>query len=185
MQPELIERYRKNAAIRWVQTFSGGIFYPTDPRPDCINIRDIAHALGKKCRFNGHCLVFYSVAEHSVYVSRNVPREFALWGLLHDAAEAYLPDVPRPIKPILTNFSELEKKIMAAVIERFELDPPEEPEIVKRIDNAILADEQQQIMSDPPEDWFLPEPPLGVRIESWLPHKAIGEFLIRFAELTE
>ena len=82
----------------WIQTMSGVIFYPLDPRPEEIRIEDIAHALSHQCRFAGHCREFYSVAEHSVRVSRELPQEFMLWGLLHDASEAYLVDLPRPIK---------------------------------------------------------------------------------------
>ena len=184
MQPEVIDLYEKNRASRWIQTYSGVQFYPEVVADTDFNIRDIAHSLGKLCRFNGHCLTFYSVAEHSVHVSRNVPDEYALWGLLHDAAEAYLGDMCRPVKPLFEGYKAIEINIMNMIARGFGLDPTEEPEIVKRIDNAILADEQQQIMSDPPANWFLPEPPLGVTIEGWNWRRATGEFLMRFAELT-
>ena len=89
--------YNPMKALRngsWLQTYTGIQFWPLDPRPEEIDIQDIAHALSLLCRFNGHCQRFYSVAEHSVHVSTILAPEFGLWGLLHDAAEAYLSDIP-------------------------------------------------------------------------------------------
>src|ERR1700744_4853571 len=85
----------------WIQTFTGKKFSPLAPRPEDVDIRDIAHALAMKCRFNGHCSPFYSIAEHSVRVSwllEQQGKREALWGLMHDAADAYLPDLGAPIK---------------------------------------------------------------------------------------
>lgn len=82
----------------WIQTFSGRQFFPLEPRVEDVCIEDIAHGLSNLCRYAGHCECFYSVAQHCLLVSRVVPREHALRGLLHDASEAYLIDVPRPIK---------------------------------------------------------------------------------------
>ncbi len=81
-----------------MQTFSRTMFYPLDPHPEDVHIVDIAHALANICRFGGHAKRFYSVAQHSVLVSRIVEPEDALHGLMHDAAEAYVGDVVRPIK---------------------------------------------------------------------------------------
>jgi hypothetical protein len=82
----------------WMQTYTGRQFWPIDPRADEIDIVDIAHALSQQCRFAGHCKSFYSVATHSWHTSNVCNSENALWGLLHDAAEAYLVDLPTPIK---------------------------------------------------------------------------------------
>lgn len=166
----------------WIQTFTGKQFWPLDPRPEEVCIEDIAHGLSMKCRYNGHTKMFYSVAEHSIHVSHWLPTGLQLWGLLHDAGEAYLPDVPRPIKPMLTGFRDLEDRVMLAVCRRFGLNCPEPPE-VKRIDTAILADEMAQVMGPPPANWHLPEDPLGVTIEGWLPERAEKEFLARFKRL--
>lgn len=168
----------------WMQTFTGKQFWPCDPRPEDVCLEDIAHALSLCCRFNGHCLHHYSVAQHSVLVSENVSAEFALYGLLHDAAEAYVCDVPRPLKPMLEGYAAIEAKVHAAICSRFGLSPVM-PAEVKRVDNAILVDEARSIMARPPADWHLPEPGLGIKIQVWAPAFARAKFLQRYAELTE
>src|ERR1019366_9954250 len=82
-----------------IRTYSGVRFKPLDPDP-AVGISDIAHALANQCRFGGHSSAFYSVAQHSVRVSEICAAEDALWGLLHDASEAYLVDVPAPLKQL-------------------------------------------------------------------------------------
>lgn len=168
----------------WIQTYSGLQFWPLSPRAVDVRIIDIAHALSQKCRYSGHTKVFYSVAEHCVHVSRHVPPALALWGLLHDAGEAYLPDVPRPIKPQLTGFKELEAAVMAAVCERYGLSL-EEPAEVKLVDTRILGDEMEQVMGPPPVGWDLPEQKLGIKVGVWTPREARQAFLDRYCELTD
>ena len=89
----------------WTQTFAGIQFYPFDPRPDEVKIKDIAHALSMICHFNGHTREFFSVAQHSLMVSYLLPAEHKLWGLMHDSAEAYIGDMIRPIKTHSDMFS--------------------------------------------------------------------------------
>jgi 5'-deoxynucleotidase YfbR-like HD superfamily hydrolase len=105
----------------WLQTFTGGEIWPIDPRPEEINIVDIAQALSQQCRYAGHTTRFYSVAEHSVYISREVPAELALWGLLHDASEAYLVDIPRPLKPYMPVYKHWERELMQVIAAKFGL----------------------------------------------------------------
>ena len=169
--------------MSWIQTFTGTKFYPTKPNPADIHIADIAHALSHMCRYGGHCSEFYSVAEHSVILSRVVPREDALWALLHDATEAYLVDVPRPVKKELTNYREIEAGLEVAVAMKFGLQLPI-PESVKHADNAILADEMSALMPNPPDCWEDLPPPLGVWVPLWGPKDAEVAFLTRFKELT-
>lgn len=168
----------------WMQTISGRQFWPIDPRPEDVFIEDIAHALSMMCRYNGHCRTFYSVAEHSVLVSRALPDDLALWGLLHDASEAYIADIVRPAKRFIAGYCEVEDRIMNAVCERFGLSPTM-PAEVKRVDNAILADEQRCIMATPPAPWTLPEPALGINIVGLAPWDAKAAFLDRYTELTQ
>jgi uncharacterized protein len=171
----------------WIETFTGVVFYPLDPRPEEICIEDVAHSLSLQCRFAGHCREFYSVAEHSVRVSRELPAELALWGLLHDAAEAYLVDLRRPIK----RFSEMgklyrgiEAQLMLSVCDRFGLDIVEPPE-VKRIDNALLMTEKRDLLGNGcAKAWEDTELPLAGRIKPWKPKVAERRFLTAFARLS-
>lgn len=172
----------------WIQTYTGRQFWPLSPRVEDIDVLDIAHALSNLCRFGGHCLQFYSVAQHSVLVSQTCERMApevpgaALWGLLHDASEAYLADVPRPVKPYLTGYEKLETQLLQTMAQRFGLPWPI-PEIVKRIDSALLADEMVQLMITPPADWDLPEPGLGIVFDPMTSMEAERGFLKRFEEL--
>lgn len=164
----------------WMQTFTGAPFWPLDPRPEEIAINDIAHALSLQCRYAGHCLQFYSVAEHSVLLARHVSRDNTLWALLHDASEAYLVDVPRPVKPHLAGYRDAEAAVMAAVCTRFGLDP-DMPDEVHEADNRIISDERANL-SVSRRSWdFAPEP-LGVRLQFWSPQQAELEFLKAFHE---
>lgn len=167
----------------WMQTFSGGCFWPLDPRPSEIEIEDIAHALSMTCRYGGHSKRFYSVAEHSVLVSLHVPPAVAMWGLLHDAAEAFSADVPRPLKRNLPGWKAIEARIMAAVCERFGL-PPNEPPEVKRVDLAIMSDERAAFMAPCDRDWGNLPPPIGAVIGCLTPDDAKALFLSRFRELS-
>ena len=160
----------------WMQTATGRQFWPLDPRPDEVHIEDIAAALSKVCRFGGHCLQFYSVAEHCVHVANAAPAPFALDALLHDASEAYLCDIIRPIKPYLTNYLDIEARLEHVIATRFGLQWPLARE-VKRLDNAILADERAQVMAPPPADWRLSEPSLGVTLQFWSPRAAETKFI--------
>lgn len=171
----------------WLQTYSGRQFFPLDARSEDVTIEDIAHALAATCRYNGHSRRFYSVAEHSVLVSQNVPEPYALHGLLHDATEAYCGDVIRPLKPSLVGFAEIEDNLADVIAERFALKwTVGAITAVKEIDDRILVDERDQIMAPPPAIWNLDDmKPLGVRIVAWGPAIAEALFLARFFELTD
>lgn len=163
----------------WIQTAMGHQFWPMDPRPEDIDIDDVAHALSLLCRYGGHCLRFYSVAEHSVLLASKVAPENRLWALLHDASEAYLVDVPRPIKRFLGGYKEAEDKIMRAVCDRFGL-RGEMPEEVKSLDTRILTDERHQNMAPAPKPWSTDAEPIGVILQYWQPVRARREWLAAF-----
>lgn len=149
----------------YIRTYTGKKFYILDPRPEDIDILDVAHALSFKCRFSGHCKTFYSVAQHSLYVSYgafNLPKEFddikgdlCFWGLLHDLAEAYLPDTPRPIKGMgIGILQEAEDKIMKAAVKHFDLKPKKQPDVITLLDNSVGIKECLAIMEgSTEEDW--------------------------------
>jgi hypothetical protein len=175
--------FDKEAA--WIQTYSGRRFNPTNPYPDAIVIQDIAHALSMQCRFSGHTKKFYSVAQHSVLVSYICDSRDALWGLMHDASEAYLVDVPRPLKQSgkFDTYLEFEAKMQNAICKRFGL-PMQEPPSVKMADTKLLATEARDLMSPLHADWVQRTDPLPFIIEPWGPDKAKDMFMKRFFELT-
>lgn len=169
--------------MSWIQTYTGKQFFPLEARSADIDIADIAHALSLQCRFNGHCRCFYSVAEHSVRVSRAVPASHARWGLLHDAGEAYLSDLPRPIKLELPAFSAFEGRLLEVVAERFGLPWPMPPEVLDA-DNRLLVTEARDLMGPPPASWGMERiAPYVEPIEPWSPPTAEQRFLDRFGEL--
>jgi len=175
----------KNLKNSWIQTYTGKQFFPLAPKIDQICIEDIAQSLGKICRFNGHTLKFYSVAEHSIYVSHYASEKNSLWGLLHDAAEAYLGDIVRPLKPFLNGYKEIEKNLSKCIAKKFNLEWPM-PEEIKQIDIAILHDESIQVMGKKPQAWSqLSLSPLGVRIIGFDYSDATRIFLERYQELVK
>jgi hypothetical protein len=156
-----------------------------------ISIKDIAHALSLNCRYNGHCKQFYSVAEHCVLMSENVPSEFALDALLHDAAEAYLTDIPGPFKHLIKGFKELEEKVLRVIYDNFKLPFPKRStlSIIKQADLIFLKIEQRDAMSIPPEKWGCLNgveiwPEFGA-LEFWKPLYAERYFLDAFYTLTK
>lgn len=167
----------------WIQTYSGIRFTPTNPRYECILIQDIAHALSMQCRFIGHCKEFYSVAQHSVAVSYICNEEDALWGLLHDASEAYLVDIPKPLKDSgqFDAYLNFESKMMTAVCNRFGL-KRKEPASIMRADKLMLATESREFMGKRC-DWIYSDNPLPLHIKSMLPQDAKKAFLLRFIQL--
>lgn len=179
-----VQSANDNRPGEFMQTFTGRKFWPLDPKPDEIHIEDIAHALANQCRYGGHCERFYSVAEHSVLMARTFARrDVALWALLHDAAEAYVADVPRPLKKHLAGYKDAEAKVMAAVCEKFGL-APEMPLEVKAADEDILGDEICQNMR--PMDWHADYTnPLGVTLQFWEPERAEDEFLLAYWDLAD
>jgi hypothetical protein len=171
----------------WIQTSQRHQMYPLDPHPSEIDILDIAHALSNLCRFNGHTRWFYSVAEHSCYVSDILPSELKLTGLLHDASEAYLCDMPRPIKRspgFAEKYLEAEANLMKVIGIQFGFEWPL-PEPVNDADNRLLCTEALQLMAPLHPDWKdrynVVE---GLTIAGWQPERARNEFLNRYLTLT-
>lgn len=173
----------------WIETFTGKAFHLLDPKPEEICIEDIAHALSLQCRYNGHTKTFYSVAEHSVVLADYVFKEtsgkrLARTMLLHDAAEAYVGDLPRPIKHILPQFSILEERIFAVIAERFDIFP-KLPDYIKTLDSRILVDERTQLMGATTNEWGTDKLfPLKVSLEGLSPEEAEKAFLQRFYALS-
>lgn len=150
-----------------IQTYTGKLFNPlTNENEDCgpIVLMDIAHALSNLCRFNGHTKRFYSVGEHSLHVSALLEHHgpnIQAWGLLHDAAEAYLGDMVRPIKQRMPEFKAIEDRLLQRIAKRFDLVWPI-PDVVFDADDILLATEFRDLMQSPPQTplRMQPIPPL-------------------------
>lgn len=164
------------------RTASGLTFYPLDPRPEEILIEDIAHHLARICRWGGAVERYYSVAEHSVLLAEHFVNsgdiDLARWALLHDAAEAYLGDVVRPLKPYFAEFKTFESQLERMIWQRFGLvgDLPAE---VHAADTAILGDERRQLFktkADPRLD-RPGETGLGLEVVCLPPEHATETFL--------
>lgn len=179
----------------WHQTYTGKKFWPLDPNAEDICIEDIAHALSLLCRFGGHCKEFYSVAQHSVlgaqtlYIDTKLHSEkrysLAHHFLLHDAAEAYICDLPRPIKrhsELGKIYIEIEHKLERVIAAKFNLDWPPDP-IIKYTDSRMLLTEKRDLLTDPPSAWKQDEgefPLFDFSIQAWSPKSAEHEFLLMF-----
>jgi hypothetical protein len=174
--------------MSYIRTASGRKFDFVNIEANEILIDDIAHALSHVNRFTGHTRIAYSVAQHSVMVSRIVPVEHALAGLLHDATEAYLGDVSTPLKQLLPEYKALEARVEAHVLGTFGL-PAILPKAVKHADLVMLATEKRDLMPRPiegPETWRILEgiEPLPMHLAPLPAASARSLFLERFRELT-
>ena len=168
----------------WIQLLSRKPFYPLDPRSAEIEIEEIAWSLSMQCRYTGHIKFFYSIAEHSVLIAKSVPREFALWGLLHDASEAYLHDVPKPLKAYLPEYRQWEDQLQQCIAERFNLPWPI-PAIVKDQDLNILQNERASVLNPPLKEWnYGGEAIPGLTIHGWSQQQAYAEFMILYEKIT-
>jgi len=165
----------------WIRTFMGHRFHLSGFPAGEVDVREIAHALSNLCRFGGHCAQFYSVAQHSVLVSHIVPPALALEGLLHDAAEAYLGDVVRPLKRHLkgTVYDQWEESLEILIADRFGLRTGPHPEL-KEADNRALATEARDLMKADARAWGVAEKPVDEIIFPLPPRDAEARFLARF-----
>lgn len=128
-----------------IRTVTGIYVNVFEPTPAMICIEDIAHSLSHQCRFGGHLPYFYSVAQHSLWCSHNVPAQHKLAALLHDASEAYLLDIPKPIKKELKDYQVVEDRLMKVIAEKFGFQYPLAEEI-KQIDARALQREWDNFM---------------------------------------
>lgn len=168
-------------------TYSGIFIRPLAPDPRAIRIVDIAHALSQQCRWTGHTATFYSVAEHCLGVAKLVAadnRDLALPALLHDASEAYLADLARPIKKAAglgEVYLEVEARLEEAIGARFNTTPePLAHAIIKEADERMLWAEAKILL--PALGEMMPEPGEVARsyIRCMSPWSAEGEFLRAF-----
>jgi uncharacterized protein len=174
----------------FIETYMGQRFEPLAPDANTILVEDIAHALSQQNRFSGHTELPYSVAEHAVRVSWRVKelggtKEEQFWGLNHDDSEAYLVDLPTPIKKhwLLGFFYRwAERRLMKAICRKFRM-VPEQPAIVHQADADLLATEVRDLMPGLPEHWSSLGRPLREHIGPWSARRAEREFLMQFRML--
>lgn len=168
-----------------IVTFSGHAFDFRNPECSAFSMMDIAHGLANTCRFAGQTTTFYSVAQHSVIVSRIVPEVLALHGLFHDAAEAFAGDVPTPLKAMLPDYQALEHRIERSVFRRIGL-PQTMPPAIKHADRVALNTEKRDLMPPHSAAWsgLADVEILEERIVPLGPLEARGLFLDRLMELT-
>lgn len=167
-----------------ILTANGHYFNLLYPQPSSIDIRDIAHALARINRFTGHTRQFYSVAQHCYHVSELVPRKYALEGLLHDAAEAYMGDIASPLKQLLPDYKRIYKGVEKAVFAKFGI--AELPPCVKEADLKMLAAERAALMpATPDREWEIIkgiQVPSCMKLIAMLPQEAEERFLFRWQQ---
>lgn len=174
-----------------IQINSGILFDIQNPDPDAIRINDIGHALGNLCRWGGHARQFYSVAQHSFYASYLVKRPFAMAALLHDATEAYLVDIPRPLKALLPEYKRIEDNLSVHIAMAFDL-PVNAFHLreVKHADDFLMAMEAVELLNNPDNvlvaiggrpDRLIRD--IDPNFQCWSPPLARERFLHRFRQI--
>lgn len=163
----------------YIGTYTNKKYHFMNPSPEEICIEDISQALSMNCRYSGHVKKFYSVAEHSVIVAFLVfeqtnSKKEALSALLHDASEAYLTDVPRPIKPHLTNYTDIEALAEKVIQQKFNIQPMSA--LTKYIDTHICGAEAKLLFQSVP-DWADAYDHMDITISNHSPEKAKELFL--------
>lgn len=169
-----------------IRTISGNYFNFLEPTDNAVLVSDIGHALSHVCRFAGHVSEFYSVAQHSYFCSFLVPPEDAMAALFHDATEAYIGDVTRPLKRLLPDYRSIEERLHADIFGKLGLDPVLPPS-VKHADRVLLATEARDLTMHRPGDQDLDGEsgidPLPVKIIPWGPFVARQFFMERYRQL--
>ena len=161
-------------------TYTGRTYHFLDPQDEETDIIDIAHALSLLCRYNGATPEFYSVAEHSVIVSRLVLPEFAFDGLMHDAAEAYCGDVITPLKRMLKDYRAIIATSERAIKRKFCIETFSTAE-VNRADTMAYNMERGELFPNN----FLKYAGQAPVVRCLPPIQAEKLFLERYIELTE
>ncbi len=170
-----------------ILTYTGRTFDILEPTFEMVDIIDIAHAGSQQNRFTGHCRFPYPVSQHERLGSYLVPPEYALRFLLHDASEAYLADMNRPLKhftPAGIEYCKIEKVVQTLIYEKFGISGPE-PACIHEVDNQMLYAEKAQLMAKTPwrTKWGKDqkEAPVTIKETSFERNKLL--YLERFFEL--
>lgn len=177
----------------FIETVSGKEFHFLDPKPEDIEIEDIAYSLANQCRFTGH-VPFYSVAEHSLLVAAQFAdsgdKQLMLAALLHDASEAYLSDIASPIKQFLPEYTKMEEKLQTAIYNKFNIDYNKYADKVKQADIQQLYNEAHYLLKSGGKTWKMFEgkelsPQVKYRPCLLHPRDAFGSFMEIFIYTTQ
>jgi uncharacterized protein len=173
----------------YIRTYSGGRFWPLDPRAEDVKLEDVAHHLSLKNRFNGATRRPLTVAQHAVMLSKILEDRglghLSYAALHHDDSEAFLPDVPTPVKPYLKGWHRIEAANMKAIaVEAFGVDPKQLKEI-KPWDKSLATDEAACNLNHSTCSWKNRPPALGIIVEPWPPEQAEEAYLARHFELLD
>jgi hypothetical protein len=177
--------------MSWVQTASGKRVDLLTPSADQIDFKDVSWALSRIGRFNGHTNRFYSVAQHCLIMSQVVPAEIAIHALLHDAAEAFIGDIPAPLKELMPEFEGIEVQFLRAIYLAAGVPLPDVNQWseVRMADLSMLLTERNQLMEPPPEPWAIDSMDGVEAFRVWIAFDSPGlfatEWLERLNELRE
>jgi hypothetical protein len=172
-------------AATFIETYTGRAFWPLKPTKDALSIIDIAHALSNQCRYSGHVRFFYSVAQHCCLLAawlahNNGSALDCLRILMHDAAEAYLVDIPRPVKQYMPQYRVWDHAIGDVINDWMGWADLAPLPIIDELDNRIIVDERRELMSASGLDWGHHHGPIGVQIDPWTPAEAEKQFLRQY-----
>jgi hypothetical protein len=173
-------------AATFIETYTGRAFWPLEPTMDALSVIDIAHALSNQCRYSGHVQFFYSVAQHCCLLAAWLSAHGGsaldcLQILMHDAPEAYLVDIPRPVKQYMPQYRVWDHGINDVIREWMGWKDLPMLAIQDELDSRVIVDERAALMSRSGLDWGHHLEPVGIRIEPWGPHQAEKQFLMQYA----
>lgn len=173
--------------MSYITTYTGKHFDPANPDLSQVDIKDIAHALSLICRGNGHVRTFFSVGQHCINAAkeasaRGYSNRVILASLLHDAGEAYMSDVPRPLKAIMPEYVQTEEQLLSLIYEKFFGSPltEEETALVKRIDDDLLYYDLKELLNECSDG---AEPELQIELNyDFVPFEQVEEIYLRLYE---
>jgi hypothetical protein len=181
--------YHSDPKGAWTQTSTGKKFYFVNTPLESIDVIDIAHSLSNICRWMGHCSEFYSVAQHSVLLSLIAPAPMKMFALFHDAHEAYLGDLARPLKRLTSlgeEYTRLADPLQRTIEKRFNITPPENMDEFHLLDSRMCVTEAAHFMENDFSNeagWMMQGAPFEISIYPWTPTNAKNAFLKRYADL--
>lgn len=172
-------------SYNYIETFTNKQYHFMNPSVSEVCIEDISQALSMSCRYSGHVKSFYSVAEHCCIISDKIldltgDKSQAYDALMHDASEAYLNDIPRPIKPHLDNYLSIEGMAERCIQKALHCNPMNN--LIAELDKNIVRDEAVQLFNSIPS-WVNDYESIGITVLSLTPEDAKREFLSRFERL--